>query len=90
MQTKAPQDLFQKYQFLFTYSYFCMSASLQMALMHNYIRRANFTTKLLVFKQNSSHLQSLCMGVLFKCTALEIHLHLKHAFLYMVKFTRLM
>lgn len=73
MQTKATQDLFQKYQFLFIYFYFYMSAFLQMALMHNYIRRANFTTKLLVFKQNSLHLHSLCMSVLFKCTALEIH-----------------
>lgn len=50
--------------------------------MHDYIRRADFTTKLLVCKQNSLHLQSLCMGVLFKCSALEIHQHVKHALLF--------
>ena len=49
MQTKAAQDLFQKYQFLFVYFYFYMSAFLQMTLMHDYIRQANFTTKLVVF-----------------------------------------
>ena len=59
-----------------------MSRFLQRALMHDYIRRANFTTKLLIFKQNSSPLNSLCMGVLFKCTALEIRRHVEHAFIY--------
>lgn len=82
MQTKAAQDLFQKYQFLYIYFYFYTSAFQQMALMHDYIRRANFTTKLLIFKQNSLHLHSLCMGVLFKCTTLEIHRHVEHAFIY--------
>ena len=41
----------------------------------------------LVWKQNSSHLHSLCVGILFNCTALGIHL-CKTSQLYILK-TRL-
>ena len=41
----------------------------------------------LVWKQNSSHLHSLCVGILFNCTALGIHL-CKTSQLYVLK-TRL-
>ena len=81
--------------YLFIFIFICLLLC-KVALMHDYIRQANFTTKLLVCKQNSSHLQSLCMVVLFKCTALEIHRHVEHAFTYfendtwVVKFTHLM
>ena len=36
-----------------------------MALMRDYVA--------LVYQQSSSHLHSLCVGILFKCTALGIH-----------------
>ena len=40
-----------------------------MAFMHDYVRRANFTTKPRL-QGNSLHLHSFCVDILFKFTAL--------------------
>ena len=41
-----------------------------MALMHDYVRRANFTTKPRL-GEDSLHLHSFCVDFLFKFTALD-------------------
>ena len=54
-----------------------------MALMRDCVRRANFTTKPRL-KAKYSHLHSLCVGILFSCAALGIHL-CKTSQLYILK-----
>ena len=44
-----------------------------MAFMRDYVRGANSPPSP-VCKQNYSHLHSFCVGILFNCTALGIHL----------------